>query len=90
MDKMGLYALIAMNVIALGLFGLDKHRARTHGWRVPEKTLFAAALLGGGWGAWCGIYLFRHKTRHWYFVVLIPLIAVAEYGLLAWLLTNGM
>ena len=30
--------------------------------------------------------LFRHKTRRWYFVVGIPAITLAEYGLLAWAL----
>ena len=41
-----IYILI-MNVIGFCLMGLDKHRARTRQWRVPEKILFGAALLGG-------------------------------------------
>ena len=60
------------------LMGLDKHRARTRQWRVPEKILFGAALLGGSAGAWAGMYVFHHKTRHWYFVVGIPLILAAQ------------
>ena len=68
-----IYILI-MNVIGFCLMGLDKHRARTRQWRVPEKILFGAALLGGSAGAWAGMYVFHHKTRHWYFVVGIPLI----------------
>ena len=67
-----IYILI-MNVIGFCLMGLDKHRARTRQWRVPEKILFGAALLGGSAGAWAGMYVFHHKTRHWYFVVGIPL-----------------
>ena len=61
-----IYILI-MNVIGFCLMGLDKHRARTRQWRVPEKILFGAALLGGSAGAWTGMYVFHHKTRHWYF-----------------------
>ena len=45
-----IYILI-MNVIGFCLMGLDKHRARTRQWRVPEKILFGAALLGGSAGA---------------------------------------
>ena len=63
------------------LMGLDKHRARTQQWRVPEKILFGAALLGGSAGAWAGMYVFHHKTRHWYFVVGIPLILAAQLAL---------
>ena len=36
------------------------------------------ALIGGSIGAWGGMYYFRHKTKHWYFVVLMPLILVVQ------------
>ena len=75
-----IYILI-MNVIGFCLMRLDKHRARTRQWRVPEKILFGAALLGGSAGAWAGMYVFHHKTRHWYFVVGIPLILAAQLTL---------
>jgi len=75
-----IYILI-MNVIGFCLMGLDKHLARTRQWRVPEKILFGAALLGGSAGAWAGMYVFHHKTRHWYFVVGIPLILAAQLAL---------
>ena len=61
--------LVVLNVLALVLMGVDKRRAKRHAWRIPEATFFAVALLGGSAGAWAGMYLFRHKTRHWYFVV---------------------
>ena len=50
-----IYILI-MNAIGFCLMGLDKHRARTRQWRVPEKILFGAALLGGSAGVWAGMY----------------------------------
>lgn len=67
-----------MNILAFCLMGIDKHRARTRQWRIPERVLFGAALLGGSVGAWAGMYLFHHKTRHWYFVVGMPLILVVQ------------
>ena len=54
----------------------------------PEHTLFAVALLGGSLGAWGGMYCFRHKTRHWRFVVGMPLILVAQLLLAFWLKTK--
>ena len=73
--------LILMNLIGFGLMGVDKQRARRRDWRIPEKVLFGAALLGGSVGAWAGMYLFHHKTRHWYFVVGMPLILAVQEAL---------
>ena len=67
-----------MNMLAFCLMGIDKHRARKRQWRIPERVLFGAALLGGSAGAWAGMYLFHHKTRHWYFVVGMPLILAVQ------------
>ena len=67
-----------MNILAFCLMGIDKHCARTRQWRIPERVLFGAALLGGSAGAWAGMYLFHHKTRHWYFVVGMPLILAVQ------------
>ncbi len=73
--------LILMNLIGFALMGIDKQRARRRDWRIPEKVLFGAALLGGSVGAWAGMYLFHHKTRHWYFVVGMPLILAVQAAL---------
>ena len=67
-----------MNILAFCLMGIDKHRARTRQWRIPERALFGAALLGGSAGAWAGMYLFHHKTKHWYFVVGMPAILILQ------------
>lgn len=87
--KYALLALLAINLLGLWLCWSDKRRARKKQWRVREKTFFLTALAGGGPGVWAGMYLFRHKTRHWYFVVFIPLIALVEYGLGLWLMASG-
>ncbi len=79
----GIY-LICINLVSLFLFYSDKRRARKHVWRIPEKTLFLAAVAGGSLGAVAGMYLFRHKTRHWYFVIGIPLILAVQV-IAAWM-----
>lgn len=70
--------LAVMNIAGFCLMGIDKKKAAKHRWRIPEKTLFAASLLGGSIGTWAGMYVFRHKTRHWYFVVGMPAILVTQ------------
>ena len=70
--------LVCINLAAFALMGVDKRRARRRQWRVPEKLLFLTALLGGSAGAWAGMYTFHHKTRHWYFVVGMPVILLVQ------------
>ena len=77
--------LAAVNVIAFAVYGADKRRAKKERRRVPEKTLFLLALIGGSVGAWAGMYTFRHKTRHWYFVWGIPAILAVQIALAVWL-----
>lgn len=60
------------------LMGSDKARAKKGSWRIPEKTFFGVALLGGTPGCLAGMYLFHHKTRHWYFRWGIPLILLFQ------------
>lgn len=78
--------LVLINVAAFVLMGLDKRKARKNLWRIPEKTLFLSAILGGSAGAIAGMYVFHHKTRHWYFVIGMPLILVIQIGLGIWLI----
>lgn len=67
------------------LMGVDKWKAKHDRWRVPEKTFFLVALLGGSLGAILGMYAFHHKTRHWYFKWGLPAILVAQIALGGWL-----
>ena len=73
--------LLLVNLTAFVLMGLDKRRARRERWRIPEKTLFLPAVLGGSVGAIAGMYLFRHKTRHWYFRLGLPALLLLQVGL---------
>ena len=66
--------------------GIDKRKAKKKGARrIRERTLFLSALLGGGLGACLGMWVFRHKTKHWYFVIGLPFITMAEVALAIWL-----
>ena len=70
--------LVIVNALGLAAMGLDKQKAIRNQWRIPEKTLFLISAIGGSIGTFVGMYLFRHKTKHWYFVVGMPAILVAH------------
>ncbi len=70
--------LLIMNLVAFAIMGIDKKKAIHHKYRIPEKTLFLSALLGGSLGSIMGMQLFRHKTKHWYFVLGMPAILVFQ------------
>ena len=70
--------VLAWTLIAFVLMGIDKWKAQHDSWRIPEKTLFLSAILGGTVGALAGMYLFRHKTKHLSFIVGMPLILAAQ------------
>ena len=89
MQKGLLIYLIVMNLIGLAVMAMDKSKARHHAWRIPEKTLFLVSILGGSVGTWAGMYLFHHKTKHWYFVVGMPLILAAQLTAGVWLAGNS-
>lgn len=78
-------ALVAINLIAFAAMGADKRRAQTGKWRIKERTLFLLAALFGGVGGTAGMLVFRHKTKHWYFVLFFPLLAIAEAVLAAYI-----
>ena len=82
--------LVIANIAGFALMGADKKRARKGARRVPEKTLFLTALLGGGMGATLGMYAFRHKTRHWYFVAGMPALAALNLAVFAVVLFLGL
>ena len=70
--------LAVVNLAAFALMGVDKLRAKRGAWRIPERTLFLPAILGGSPGAILGMQMFRHKTRHRQFAVGIPLILLVQ------------
>ena len=76
--KYFVFYLLAVNLVTFAVFGWDKLMAKWQKRRVPEKTLFLLAGLLGSVGAWLGMQIFRHKTKHTSFVVGIPAILVVQ------------
>lgn len=73
-----LYYFIAVSVIGALVCIYDKIAA-PRGWkRVPERTLFFWALIGGGPGVYLTMLLIRHKTLHRSFMLGIPAIMVFQ------------
>lgn len=80
-----IYAVI-INIIGLFSMLIDKRRAIKNKWRIPEKTLFLIAVIGGSVGSIAGMRLFRHKTKHWYFVYGMPAILIVQIVIISLLL----
>ena len=55
--------------------------------RIPEATLFAIAIIGGSLGSIIGMFLFKHKTKHWYFKFGLPLILILQLAVLVAMFT---
>lgn len=72
-----------MTVVTFALYGADKSKARKGKWRIPEKTLLLFAACFGGLGAFLGMKLFRHKTKHTSFKILVPTFMIIQFILIA-------
>jgi uncharacterized membrane protein YsdA (DUF1294 family) len=73
----------AWNVIVFLLYGVDKRKAKKGKRRISERTLLITAFFMGGIGAFFGMVLFKHKTKHWKFKILLPLYAVFNIAIAA-------
>lgn len=75
--------LLLINIVTFFVFGWDKFKAKYKekhegARRVPEKTLFLLAILGGSVGALLGMKVWRHKTLHKTFRFGIPAILILQ------------
>ena len=85
----GIY-LGVVNIIGFSMMGIDKNRARRKAWRIPEAQFFLVALIGGSIGTTVGMFVFRHKTKHWYFAVGMPVILAVQIALVIALIWSPM
>jgi len=81
-----IYYLITVNALGLLLMLIDKEKAKKNRWRIPEKTLFLTAAIGGSIGSILGMYLFRHKTKHRSFTIGMPLILILQLAVAVYIL----
>ena len=63
------YYLLAVNILAFVLFGVDK-----------QKALILSAVIGGSVGAILGMRFFHHKTRKARFAIGVPVILLVQIG----------
>lgn len=78
--------LVVINILTFLAMWWDKHEAKVGDWRISEKALFILVLLGGGIGGILGMYVFRHKTKKWYFKFGFPIILIIEIILAVYLM----
>jgi uncharacterized membrane protein YsdA (DUF1294 family) len=69
---------IIINAITFLVMLYDKRRSMVDGRlsRIPEGHIFFLAAAFGSVGVYLGMLLIRHKTRHWYFQLGIPLLMI--------------
>ncbi|MBE6138020.1 MAG: DUF1294 domain-containing protein [Erysipelotrichaceae bacterium] len=79
-----LYVIIS--VLVLLLYIIDKLKAKNYLWRIPEFTLLIAPWLFGSLGGILGVFLIRHKSKHWYFIISNIFAFIAHIILLIYLL----
>lgn len=77
--------LLIINVLAFVCYGLDKLKAKRNAPRVSERTLLLLALVGGGVGAWLGMLVWRHKTKHAKFRFGVPILLLLQVALCWWI-----
>ena len=80
--------LLVLNILSFSLMAIDKRRAAKGAWRIPEKTLFLSAACFGGLGGVLGMFLCRHKTKHWYFRYGLPAILILQIAAAVLILTR--
>lgn len=79
------FYLIAVNVVAFSVYGMDKHKAKAGQWRIPESQLLFLAVIGGSVGALLGMRTFHHKTRKPKFYIGVPVILGLQICLVVFL-----
>ena len=80
--------LLAINIVTLIAFAVDKIAAIEHRSRIRIVTLIALAFIGGSIGALIAMYVFHHKTKQDYFSVGVPLIMLMQ-AVVIFFLMNG-
>ena len=61
--------LFLLSFITFIAYHADKKKAEKGKYRTREKTLLLLSFLGGAFGGYPAMLIFRHKTKaeHWYF-----------------------
>jgi len=74
---------LLINFLAFAIMLLDKFKSRRNNTRrISEGKLFFMAVVFGSLGVYAGMFVFRHKTRKWYFLLGIPMLMVQNCAFL--------
>ncbi len=68
--------LVLSGFVGFLMMGIDKARAQDGSWRIPEKTFFRLAMIGGALGMLAGSSVFHHKTLKDSFLEIVLVIGV--------------
>lgn len=77
---------LALNALTFLFFGYDKRQSKKNKWRTSEARLLLLALLGP-FGAYAGMRVFHHKTRHLKFI-LVPIFMAFHIGFFVYVITQ--
>lgn len=75
--------LVLLSIITFIAYHSDKQKAKKGSYRTKEKTLLLLSFLGGAFGGYPAMLIFRHKTKgeHWYFTFVNILGILVHVGL---------
>lgn len=76
--------IIPLSIITFILFGYDKAQSRRGAGRVPEKALLILAVFGGALGGLLAMQVFRHKTKHLHFWLILSFAALVHIAIWLW------
>lgn len=85
MELLLLYYIVT-NLLAFMSFLIDKRRSKVGAWRISERSLLTFVWIGGAFGAYLAMRLFRHKTLKPKFRIGVPLAILVHAGLTAWMI----
>lgn len=82
--------LIMISLVTFCTYVADKKKAKKGAWRIPEKVLLGLSFFGGAAGGLLAMSMARHKTKHWYFLVVNGLGLIWQAVLLMFLVIKGL
>lgn len=69
---------VLISLITFAVTYADKRKAIKSKRRVPEKTLFLLAFMGGSVAEYLTMKVIRHKTLHKRFMIGLPIIIILQ------------
>ncbi|MBR2384194.1 MAG: DUF1294 domain-containing protein [Clostridia bacterium] len=78
--------IATLSFVTYLIYTIDKAKAQKGKWRISEKALLTLSIIGGASGGLLAMFSIRHKTKHWYFVVINVLSAIIHLLITLYLL----